>query len=279
LFQNFILDTEPSQIEVDQIQKDSKFLDEFKATTFDKLLTDKFIHDFQINNFERINKITLLLNDEAYIYKTEDSLKISAVVLQELYTKFSNTLLPFATSGSGNCLWNMVSICLVGNESLQTVLRLLTVLVMLKMKKEFVLLIKNHYLSTETNLAEEYAEINFQENLKLALENGAWGNMYHIFALSTVLGRSIYIYSFFKTNGRFRLSKNIGIKKLDEEFKKLRNSNIGHHLRYGPLFNQIYPKLNNSVLYGFFDGTHYTALIPKKKLKPDLFKPVNSFEA
>ena len=214
------------------------------------------------------------MNNQKYIFKPEDSLNISTVVLKELYPKFSDTLVPFKTTGNGNCIWNMVSISLIGNESLQKILRLLTILALLMMQKEFVQLITNHYVSTKTDNAEDYAKINLQEYLRIALDDGAWGNLYHLIALSTVLGRNIYVYSFFKALGQFRLNKNVGIKQLDKEFS-IKKSKIGHHLRYQPLYNQIFAKSNDNVIYGFFDGAHYTALIPKKQLQLTLFKPVN----
>jgi hypothetical protein len=116
-----------------------------------------YFKDFQKNNFEKIQKIGLLLNNQTYIFKPEDTLNISTVVLKELYPKFLDTLVPFKTTGNGTCMWNMVSICLIGNESLQKILRLLTVLAMLMMQKEFVLFITNHYVSKNTDYAEDYA--------------------------------------------------------------------------------------------------------------------------
>jgi hypothetical protein len=68
----------------------------------------------------------------------------------------------------------MVSICLIGNESLQKILRLLTVLAVLMMQKEFVLFITNHYVSKNTDYAEDYAKIIFQEYLRISIDDGAW---------------------------------------------------------------------------------------------------------
>jgi hypothetical protein len=69
------------------------------------LLLSLYFKDFQKNNFEKIQKIGLLLNNQTYIFKPEDTLNISTVVLKELYPKFLDTLVPFKTTGNGTCIW------------------------------------------------------------------------------------------------------------------------------------------------------------------------------
>ena len=199
--------------------------------------------------------------------------------------KFAEILIPCTTTANGNCLWNMISLTLIGNESLSKLLRLLTVLSMLTMKQSFIKLITQQYESTNTLNASSLACANFQEYVKVALTDKEWGCSYHLIALATVLGKHIYVYSSFKKKNKFQLNKNISLECLDKHFKDsiTGDSKIGHHLRYDPLINNVFPKANENCLYGFFSfggptvAPHYTALIPKFKQDPTKFRPLNCF--
>jgi hypothetical protein len=252
-------------------------MEELYKNQFDEILKELFIKKFYQNNFEIINKVIMFLNNAGYMFDSSDLNRISTIIQHELYPNFAAVLIPYETRGNGDCLWNMISLGLVGTDKLARFLRLLTAFCMLLMKENFIRLIKEQYESTKTDNALALATINFQEYLRIALDNEQWGNSYHLIALSTALGKHLYIYSFFKSNNKFLLNKTIGIKALDKHFKGFGDSKIGHHLRYEPLLNRTFPKLNDNILYGFYDGRHYTALIPKKKIKIEIFRPVNSF--
>ena len=255
-------------------------METFGTIDFNDLFCDAFIKNFHETNFELISKVTYSLNNVAYFYKSKDVKKLCLTVKNELYPKFAEIFIPFVTTANGDCLWNMISLSLIGNESLTRVLRLLTALCMLLMKKSFIKLIKEQYESTHTPHAVNRAFIKFQEYIRIALTDAEWGSSYHLIALSTVLGKNIYIYSIFKNKNKFQLNKNIGMKNLDKYFKNQRTgSKIGHHLRYEPLFNNFFPKINVDVLYGFYDchAAHYTALIPTKKQNAFVCRPSNCF--
>ncbi len=250
-----------------------KILEEFNLRPFEEILKDSYIKNLFEKNEKTINGVTIIFNNSIhasdFIYKKDKNVE------SELYPSFASVLKPHVTTGNGDCLWNMVSLALCGNETLTRVLKLLTVLCMLLMKLKFIKLLEENYLSTKTPNALALAQINFQEYLRIALDDGEWGNTYHLIAVATVLGKQLYIYSFFKTQDQFRLDVNIGKDQLNKHFKETGNSLIGHHLRYEPLKNDFFPKVNNNILYSFFDGQHFTALIPKEKLDINLFRPVN----
>ena len=145
-------------------------------------------------------------------------------------------------------------------------------------------MIREQYESTETPDALNIAHDNFEENLKISLKDEAWGNSNHLIALSTIIGKNIYVYSSFKIRNKFQLNRNIGLKGIDNHFKNSRKLGfkIGHHLRYEPLINEVFPKSNDNCLYGFLSnaGTmkaHYTAIIPKFKQDSLMFRPLNCF--
>ena len=251
-------------------------LEEFTVIPAD-IFKKKNVESFYQNNKNLINEVLEFLNILQYTSACISNEKLDFHVLNELYPSFCDILKPHKTSMNGNCLWNMLSISLCGNESLTRLLRLLTVLCMLILKNQFVTLLSDHYKSTNTLNADSLAEINFQENVRTALENEEWGNMYHLISMSTILGKNIYVYNSFQRNRKFMLSKNIKQKDLNEYFIK-RDDLIGHHLKYEGLKNNFFPKTHRNLLYGYFDVVreHYTALIPSKTLEIQLFVPKNS---
>jgi hypothetical protein len=117
---------------------------------------------------------------------------------KDLYKSFSSILQPFNTTGNGDCLWNMVSICLCGNESLSRNLRWLSVLTLLLFKSEFLNLLLKRYISVETGYPDAFSRIKYEQILRIAIDSGNWGNEYHLLALSTFLDKKIFIYSSFK---------------------------------------------------------------------------------
>ncbi len=259
------------------IRELSKILEELTVKPFDDILNDVYIQIFFKTHRKVIYEVTKLLNNWSYYSEFMSGGKLDEYVNFELYPNFASVLQPHKTTGNGDCLWNMISLALCGNETLTRVLRLLTVTCMLIMKNNFIELLEKQYKATETEHSLALARINFEENLRIALDNKKWGNTYHLIALATVLGKSFYIYSLFKTQGKFRLEENTSKIELNKHFKKKRNSEIGHHLRYEAFKNDFFPKTNRFALYGFYCGRHYTALIPKENLKKNLFRPINTF--
>ena len=84
--------------------------------------------------------------------------KIDKNASKHFYTSFLKSYQPQVTSGDGNCLWNMVSISLCGNESLQHLLRKLTTFALIILKDSF-----NNIIRKEN---EKTKFLNNQEKLK-----------------------------------------------------------------------------------------------------------------
>jgi hypothetical protein len=230
---------------------------------FYKLLDDSFIGSFFKEYKSTILEVLKELNKKNFIAKNIPTHKYDRYVEDELYTIFYSNLQPHTTTGDGDCLWNMISLTLLGNESLKKTLKLLTVLCMLLLKQNFLDLLNQQYKSIEKENSEAYSKIKFEEYLRIALDDKRWGNEYHMVALATVLGKNIYIYSKFKKDGKFQFRRNISKALLIGLFDT-KSSKIGHHLRYEPLKNDFFVKADKNVLHGFYCDQHYTALIPKQ---------------
>jgi hypothetical protein len=77
--------------------------------------------------------------------------------------------LPHITKPNGNCLFNMISISLIGNDSFSQLLRALTVYTIIYQKNDFIEIIKKDILFT--NLTEENVNKKFNEILYEARTN------------------------------------------------------------------------------------------------------------
>jgi hypothetical protein len=109
-----------------------KIMECFVLQKFDHILEDEFVENFIQINFLRIQKILDYLNTAYYLADLpKDNQRKCSKVENELYPSFVKMLTPYKTTGNGDCLWNMISISLCGNESLTKLLRLLTVLCLL----------------------------------------------------------------------------------------------------------------------------------------------------
>ncbi len=241
-----------------------------------KLSLEKYFQDVQIgelfndqnfilkNDGKSILDISLNLASLSFAQKLKYN-EIDNDVKQLLYKSFSEVYQPRITLGQGNCLWNMVSLCLCGNESLMITLRWMTAICLVLIQQDIKKLLKLDLSLTEgsdTKL-DRLVETKFQKLLRDAFTAGSWGNEYHLLSISTFLGRNLFIYSTFKKDKKFILDENVNAEILNQEFKA-KSLKIGHHLAYKPLKNEIFPENKNENLYGFFCSkkSHYSALIP-----------------
>ena len=83
------------------------------------------------DNLTKIEQI--LKNCKQYarvIYSS--GLSTDPLVMSKLHPVFYEHYLPIKTNGDGNCLYNMVSICLFGNSEKSAFLRYITVCVLMK---------------------------------------------------------------------------------------------------------------------------------------------------
>lgn len=89
-----------------------------------------------------------------------------------------------------------------------------------------------------------------------------WDNEYHLYALCIALKRPFYIYSTFKLNGRFN-HELCTTQELQMFFTQNLHS-IGRHLQYVPDSQLIpYTQIEHPI-FGFYQFSHYTAVLPKK---------------
>jgi hypothetical protein len=161
----------------------------------------------------------------------------------------------------------MISIDICGNESLMKSLRFLIVIGILLFKKDLFKLMETRFRNIDQSI--DKAKFNYLEILRVAMNNYQFGNEYHLLILSTVLSRNIYIYNYFTKKGKLILNNNISALELEDYFNdsKDKSSEIGHHLRYEPIENNIFCEKNiyqNNNLHGFFSASwkHYISLIP-----------------
>jgi hypothetical protein len=130
----------------------------------------------------------VIFNDLAEIYIQK------RVYRKEFDEYFKTHFSQIRTTPNGNCLYNAISIVLIGDERLNTLLRLM-VLYAFKLNFDFI----NDVIRVfETN------SINFYANE--AARNFAWGRDIHLFVLSLILKRPIYTFScydaFSSSNGQ-----------------------------------------------------------------------------
>ena len=102
-------------------------------------------------------------------------------------------LKPIVTSGDGNCLFNALSLTIAGNEHLSAVLRLLCVYGLVKHKDSMLRAITRAWGTSR-------AIDMYSRDLFIAVRNGEWGTDDHLFVMSLVLNRPIFLFSTFYFN-------------------------------------------------------------------------------
>ena len=86
------------------------------------LLSDEKYNNF-LNKYEiEILDICQKISSQRFIKNIDNSL-IDNTTLDEFHPIFKKHYIPHRTSADGNCLFNMISLCLCGNESLTKILK------------------------------------------------------------------------------------------------------------------------------------------------------------
>ena len=134
-------------------------------------------------------------------------------------------------------MFNMISINLIGNETLSKLLRALTVYTLIKYRNQFMQSIqREEYLHNNITNINETTNNKFNSILTDAKTNKCWCNEYHPLALSTLLNTDIYIYSTFyntNTNTLYQHANNsIELQNIFNQGKR-----TGAHLIYEPISN------------------------------------------
>ena len=126
-------------------------ISEFNAIEFENILKDEVMSIFFSKHLKSIAGICTFLNSKKFIGKVSPVL-LDKLVLPHLYPSFSKQYEPFITTSDGNCLWNMISIGICGNESLMKSLRFLTVIGILLFKKDLFKLMETRYRNIDQKI-------------------------------------------------------------------------------------------------------------------------------
>ena len=101
-----------------------------------------------------------------------------------------NVLKPVATTGNGNCAFNALSLTISGTEELSVVLRLLCVYGLIKYRDTMIRAITRAWGSSQ-------ASSMHTRDVRVALTDHAWGTDNHLFILSLILNRPIFLFNSF----------------------------------------------------------------------------------
>ena len=94
-------------------------------------LMDDFVNRFRAK-FNNI--LSFIRTKRKFVNPYINNMDIDKNVLNLLHPAFLNEYTPRVTSPDGNCLWHMVSICLVGTQELTFFLRSATVYTLIRYK-------------------------------------------------------------------------------------------------------------------------------------------------
>ena len=177
----------------------------------------------------------------------------------------------------------MISLSLIGNETLNILLRKLTVFTILYMKQHLTDIIVREFNSffeenkksnnliisveEENQKRHDYVTQQLNELLFTAKTENAWGHEYHILCMSTFLNKNIYVYSDFRSKRKFYLDRNASLSDIENAFKSKQSSSLfGRNLKYSPIENTYFRKSLTQNLFGYYiNKDHYLALIPREQ--------------
>ena len=199
--------------------------------------------------------------------------QVDVVVQEKLLPAFTSQYIPVHTTGSGNCMYNMVSLALTGTEQYMSHLRLLTAYSLILHQEHMVEVIrpsarvllphKERTAATITHLAEE----QWMDLLRDSLQDMSWGNQFHLHALAIILERCICLYG---------IMRNRTVQYEDKQLPAIAEDISAIELQ--ALFDAKDKRLNNSICYcpdveryspllGFLDSSHFTAILPVNSSK------------
>ena len=211
------------------------------------------------------------LNKTSFIKEELPQDLIDVGVRDDLHPILLKYYQPHKTTGDGNCLYNMISISIIGNESLNQILRALTFFTLCILKESFIQILQTNYYTQEKALLE-FNNLLFDAK---TLKN--WGDKYHLLALSTFLSTEIVIYGSFRSERTGNLKVQAQTDNILQD-KFINDVKIGNHYLFKPVQNQIFHSSREVPLFGHFsmNNKHYTSLI-SNKLKNPIFKPPQSY--
>jgi hypothetical protein len=238
-----------------------------KEISFEKTqMTDKEMTNILEFQKAKILIISNFLMSIEPLVGTVQSRYIEYSASKQMYFNFTKEYQPLKTPPDGNCLYHMISLCLIGNTTLMLMLRVLTVFSLLNLKAEIMQLLKWEYETTHSDNQglDNYLDHEYIDILNSARCLSHFGNQYHLLVISTFIQKNIYIYSQFPD---IMSLKNLEFSDLKKHFDNSLNS-LGLHLKYTPIKNSLFTsEKNRTTIYGFYDleGKHYSAILPAKK--------------
>ena len=225
----------------------------------------------ELNQFHTHDEMYAFLNHEKeWIEMTIDLLRswppvtIKDVKLKRtnqptLHPALASIYLPVQTSADGNCGFNMVSICLYGDERLNNLLRVQTLWDLLQHQVYYIWVIDqtNQYDSTTSQGKNDY-----NTTVDICKTDYAWANEFHLLAMCLILQRDFHIFTTFieKSTGDHYFSKR-SVLQIQKYFQDHKQGTRPHVIYKVPD-----PKPGSDVrtpLRGFHYANHYTALVPK----------------
>ena len=149
------------------------------------------LHEYFTRHDWTINRIVCAATDILTPYAAlEPDLCRDITASNQCHPALLQVLKPIVTSGDGNCMFNAISLTIAGSEHLSAVLRLLCVYGLVKHKDTMLRAITRAWGSSQANDM-------YSRDLHIAVTNGAWGTDDHLFVMSLVLNRPIFLFNTF----------------------------------------------------------------------------------
>ena len=149
------------------------------------------LHEYFTRHDWTINRIVCAATDILTPYAAlEPDLCRDITASNQCHPALLQVLKPIVTSGDGNCMFNAISLTIAGSEHLSAVLRLLCVYGLVKHKDTILRAITRAWGSSQANDM-------YSRDLHIAVTNGAWGTDDHLFVMSLVLNRPIFLFNTF----------------------------------------------------------------------------------
>ena len=106
------------------------------------------------------------------------------------------TFKPIHTTGNGNCCFNALSLTLTGSQQLHALIRLLAAYALVKYRA----LIRQAFVDSYQNSSSQGIDRMYNSSLREAVTMHAWASDHHLFALSVLFDRPIFVYNTFYFN-------------------------------------------------------------------------------
>ena len=166
--------------------------------------------------------VDILNNMPTQFAESHPQLSQDSVASRQCHPLLLETCKPVVTLGDGNCLYNALSLTLTSSQILHAVIRLLCVYALVKHKDVIIEALSDAYRQepSRLNILRMYAQA-----LTEAVTLHAWGTDHHMFALSLLFGRPIFMFNTFyetpsgSTNSQLQLANTRDVRHLAERFR------------------------------------------------------------